>query len=214
MNVSDFDFDLPEELIALRPARPRDSARLLVVRGPGGVLEDRSIADLPQLLRAGDVLVANDTRVIRAALTGHRASREDGGPPISIDVNLNRRLAPHIWSAFARPGKRLKPGDTIVFAAGLAAAVLSKGDAGDVELGFNKQGEALDDAIESAGEIPLPPYIALKRPPDALDAADYQTTFARDAGSVAAPTAGLHFTPALLDAIAAAGIAARPSRCT
>jgi S-adenosylmethionine:tRNA ribosyltransferase-isomerase len=206
MNVSDFDFDLPEELIALRPARPRDSARLLVVRGPEGQLEDRSVADLPHLLRAGDVLVANDTRVIRAALTGHRASREENGPPITIDVNLNRRLAPHVWSAFARPGKRLKVGDTIVFAAGLAAIVLSKGEAGDIELGFNKQGDALDVAIEAAGEIPLPPYIALKRAPDALDADDYQTTFARDAGSVAAPTAGLHFTPALLDAIARAGI--------
>jgi len=206
MNVSDFDFDLPEELIALRPARPRDSARLLVVRGPEGKLEDRVITDLPHLLAAGDMLVANDTRVIRAALTGHRASREEGGPPIEIDVNLNRRLAPHSWSAFARPGKRLKPGDTIVFATGLAAIVISKDESGGVELGFSKSAAALDAAIDAAGEIPLPPYIALKRAPDAEDASDYQTLFARDGGSVAAPTAGLHFTPGLLDALTAAGV--------
>jgi S-adenosylmethionine:tRNA ribosyltransferase-isomerase len=204
MNVSDFDFDLPEELIALRPARPRDSARLLVVRGPEGKLEDRGIKDLPDLLRAGDILVVNDTRVLRAALLGHRASRADG-PDVEIEVNLNSRLSPIEWSAFARPGKRLKEGDTIRFGENLSARVVAKSEA-EVRLAFDREGAALDAAIEGAGAMPLPPYIASRRAPDAEDASDYQTVFARETGSVAAPTAGLHFTPALLDRLAAAGI--------
>jgi S-adenosylmethionine:tRNA ribosyltransferase-isomerase len=204
MNVSDFDFDLPEELIALRPARPRDSARLLVVRGPEGRLEDWGVRDLPELLRSGDVLVTNDTRVLRAALPGRRASRLEG-PDVEIEVNLNSRLSPSEWSAFARPGKRLKEGDVVRFGDSLAAKVASKSEA-EVRLAFDREGEALDAAIEAAGAMPLPPYIASKRPPDAADASDYQTMFAREAGSVAAPTAGLHFTPALLEQLAAAGI--------
>jgi S-adenosylmethionine:tRNA ribosyltransferase-isomerase len=204
MNVSDFDFDLPEELIALRPARPRDSARLLVVRGLEGRLEDRSVRDLPDLLRAGDILVANDTRVLRAALLGRRASRVDGRD-VEIEVNLNSRRSPSEWSAFARPGKRLKEGDTIRFGDSLSAKVVAKSDA-EVLLAFDQEGTALDAAIEAAGAIPLPPYIASKRAPDAADALDYQTMFARETGSVAAPTAGLHFTAALLDRLAAAGI--------
>ncbi len=204
MKLSDFDFDLPEELIALRPAVPRDSARLLVVRGPEGKLEDCTVRDLPQLLKSGDILVANDTRVLRAALAGRRASRAEG-PDVEIEVNLNSRISPFEWSAFARPGKRLKEGDTVAFASGLMAIVISKSDA-EVRLGFNRSGDALDAAIDAAGAMPIPPYIASKRAPDAQDASDYQTLFAREAGSVAAPTAGLHFTPGLLAALEAAGV--------
>lgn len=204
MNVSDFDFDLPEELIALRPARPRDSARLLVVRGPQGRLEDRGVRELPGLLRAGDLLVANDTRVLRAALLGRRASRAEG-PDVEIEVNLNSRLSSSEWSAFARPGKRLREGDTILFGEGLSAKVIGKSEA-EVQLAFDREGAALDAVIEATGAIPLPPYIASRRHADAADATDYQTMFARESGSVAAPTAGLHFTPALLESLAAAGI--------
>jgi S-adenosylmethionine:tRNA ribosyltransferase-isomerase len=204
MKLSDFDFDLPEELIALRPAVPRDSARLLVVRGREGNLEDRTVRDLPQLLKAGDILVANDTRVLRAALLGRRAARAEG-PDVEIEVNLNSRVSPFEWSAFARPGKRLKEGDTISFANGLMAIVISKSDA-EVRLGFNRSGATLDAAIDAAGDMPIPPYIASKRQADAQDASDYQTLFARETGSVAAPTAGLHFTPELIAALATAGI--------
>ena len=204
MKLSDFDFDLPEELIALRPANPRDSARLLVVRGREGKLEDRTVRDLPDLLKAGDILVANDTRVLRAALLGRRPARGEGGD-VEIEVNLNSRLSPFEWSAFARPGKRLKEGDTIAFSNGLMGIVISKSEA-EVRLGFNRAGDALDAAIDAAGDMPIPPYIASKRAPDAQDTSDYQTLFARETGSVAAPTAGLHFTPDLLSRIDAAGI--------
>ncbi|MDP3739347.1 MAG: tRNA preQ1(34) S-adenosylmethionine ribosyltransferase-isomerase QueA [Hyphomonadaceae bacterium] len=204
MVLSDFDFDLPEELIALRPASPRDSARLLVVRGTEGRLEDRTVRDLPHLLKRGDILVANDTRVLKAALSGRRTARADG-PDVEIEVNLNFRVSPGEWSAFARPGKRLKEGDTIQFNSGLEARVASKAEA-EVRLGFNRSGADLDAAIDLAGTTPLPPYIASKRAPDARDAGDYQTMFARETGSVAAPTAGLHFTPGLLEELAAAGI--------
>lgn len=202
MNVSDFDFELPEELIALRPARPRDAARLLVVRVDG--LEDRHVRDLPEILKANDILVVNDSRVIRAALSGTRAGRE-GGPDVAVEVNLNRRLSGDRWSAFARPGKRLKQGDRVVFAGSLEAIVAAKDEA-LVEFAFNRSGAELDAAIEAAGAMPLPPYIASKRAPDDEDASDYQTTFAREQGSVAAPTAGLHFTPELFEALEAKGV--------
>lgn len=204
MKLSDFDFDLPDELIALRPASPRDSARLLVVRGSEGKLEDRLVRDLPDLLDAGDVLVANDTRVIRAALAGQRAPR-DQGPPVDIEVNLNSRLSENRWSAFARPGKRLKLGDVISFRRGLSAQVTSKSDA-EIHLTFNRSGAELDAAFEAAGEMPIPPYIASKRAADEADAGDYQTMFADKSGSVAAPTAGLHFTPDLLNRLGAKGV--------
>ncbi len=204
MRLSDFDFELPEELIALRPAVPRDSARLLVVRGREGTLEDRAVRDLPELLKSGDILVANDTRVLRAALLGARASRADGRD-VEIEVNLNSRLASADWSAFARPGKRLREGDIITFAAGLEARVAAKSEA-EVRLSFNRAGHDLDAAIDAAGAMPIPPYIASRRAADEQDASDYQTLFAREAGSVAAPTAGLHFTPQLIDALAAAGV--------
>jgi len=204
MKVSDFDFELPEELIALRPAVPRDSARLLVVRGKEGRLEDRTVGELLRLLRRGDILVANDTRVLKAALLGKRAARGDGAD-VEIEVNLNARLSPSSWSAFARPGKRLREGDTIAFTAGVEARIGARSEA-EVQLSFNRSGADLDAAIESVGVMPLPPYIASKRLPDARDVSDYQTTFARETGSVAAPTAGLHFTPRLLEDLAEAGI--------
>ena len=206
MRVDDFDFYLPEELISLRPARPRDSARLLVVRGPQGALEDRLISDLPTLLRAGDILVANDTRVLKAALHGSRPAREAGGGDVPIEVNLNRQLGPGEWSAFARPGKRLRKGDDLRFGENLVGRVNHRGEGGEVVLAFNQSGAALAAAIDAVGSMPLPPYIASKRPPDDQDAEDYQTLFARDAGSVAAPTAGLHFTPRLLQSLKDAGV--------
>ncbi len=204
MKLSDFDFDLPEELIALRPASPRDSARLLVVRGPEGRIEDHHVSDLPALLGAGDMLVANNTRVLRAALEGVRPARE-GAADVPISINLNSRLSASEWSAFARPGKRLKAGDLVLLAHGLEARVVAKNDA-EVRLAFNRQGAELDAAIDAAGDMPIPPYIAAKRPVDQDDVTDYQTTFAREAGSVAAPTAGLHFTPDLLAALKRRGV--------
>lgn len=204
MKLSDFDFHLPEELIALRPAVPRDSARLLVVRGRDCTLEDRSVRDLPGLLKSGDILVANDTRVVRAALRGHRSARGEGAG-VEIEVNLNSRLSADTWSAFARPGKRLKEGDTIVFASGLTARVVTKSEA-EVHLAFNRSSADLDSAIEAAGNMPIPPYIASKRAADASDTSDYQTLFADKSGSVAAPTAGLHFTPDLLVRLSAVGV--------
>jgi S-adenosylmethionine:tRNA ribosyltransferase-isomerase len=214
LTLADFDFDLPEDRIALRPAAPRDSARLLVVRPDGG-LEDRTVTDLPGLLRAGDCLVFNDTRVIPARLFG---ARERDGQAVRVEATLHKRLAPDRWSAFMRPGKRLKPGDRIRFGeagdtacllSGLDATVEAKGDGGEVALAFDLAGPALDEAVRNLGLMPLPPYIAAKRAEDERDRADYQTVYAREDGSVAAPTAGLHFTPELLERLAARGVARR-----
>jgi S-adenosylmethionine:tRNA ribosyltransferase-isomerase len=211
MRLSDFDFDLPEDRIALRPASPRDSARLLVVR-PGGALEDRVVAELPDLLAPGDALVFNDTRVIPARLFGRRL-REEGA--VAVEATLHRRLDPARWTAFMRPGKRLKPGDRIRFGqesdaaclvAGLDATVEAKGEGGEVTLAFDLAGPALDEAVRGLGLMPLPPYIAARRAEDERDRSDYQTVYAREDGSVAAPTAGLHFTQALLDRLAERGI--------
>tara|TARA_R110002096_G_scaffold169002_4_gene340338 strand:+ start:430 stop:1482 length:1053 start_codon:yes stop_codon:yes gene_type:complete len=205
MRVSDFDFDLPEDRIALRPARPRDAARLLHVSGDG-TLGDHGVLDLPDLLQPGDVLVFNDTRVIPAALNGERPARaQGGGGPARIEVNLHKREGSDLWRAFARPGKRLRAGDVIHFK-GLSATVESKGEGGEVTLRFDQGGADLDAAIADCGVLPLPPYIAHKRTPDASDAEDYQTTFARVEGSVAAPTAGLHFTERLFAALDARGV--------
>jgi S-adenosylmethionine:tRNA ribosyltransferase-isomerase len=213
MKVDLFDFDLPDDNIALRPASPRDSARLLVVRPEHDpVLEDRIVRDLPSFLRAGDALVFNDTKVIPAQLEGVR-SRE-GAPDLAVSATLHMRVAPDRWKAFAKPGKRLKIGDRIRFghsgetcALGTLDAVLAeKGEGGEVTLHFDLSGPALDEAIMAVGHIPLPPYIAAKRPEDAQDATDYQTIYAREEGAVAAPTAGLHFTPDLFAALDAAGI--------
>jgi S-adenosylmethionine:tRNA ribosyltransferase-isomerase len=211
MRLSDFDFDLPEELIALRPAEPREAARLLLVR-PGEPLADRVVGDLPDLLQPGDALVFNDTRVIPARLNGVRL-RED--TVVRVEATLHRRLAPERWSAFMRPGKRLKEGDRVAFGSTsdtaceldrLDATIEAKHEGGEVELAFDLSGADLDRAIAVHGLMPLPPYIAAKRPEDERDRADYQTVYARADGSVAAPTAGLHFTPALLERLKARGV--------
>lgn len=205
MRVDEFDFELPEDRIALHQAVPRDSARLLHVRGAD--FEDRSMSDLPALLRAGDLLVLNDTRVIPAQLAGERPSRESGDA-VALDITLLKRLSDGggaRWRAFARPAKRLRPDDIIVFAEDFSAKV-ERRDEAEVILRFNVCGADFDRLIARKGKPPLPPYIARKRAVTASDAAAYQTVYASEDGSVAAPTAGLHFTPALFDRLKAAGI--------
>ncbi|MDQ0320391.1 S-adenosylmethionine:tRNA ribosyltransferase-isomerase [Pararhizobium capsulatum DSM 1112] len=214
MRVDLFDFNLPEENIALRPASPRDSARLLVVRpGEEPRLEDRGVLDLVSYLKPGDALVFNDTKVIPAQLEGIRRRGEDVATAVALTLHM--RIAADRWKAFARPARRLKPGDRISFGheggsacllAQLDATVTEKGDAGEVTLQFDLSGPSLDEAIASVGHIPLPPYIASKRPEDEKDRVDYQTVYAREDGAVAAPTAGLHFTDRLFEALDAAGI--------
>ncbi|MFA7414989.1 MAG: tRNA preQ1(34) S-adenosylmethionine ribosyltransferase-isomerase QueA [Rhizobium sp.] len=213
MRVDLFDFDLPEECIALRPASPRDSARMLVVRPDGEpVLEDRHVRELPSFLKPGDALVFNDTKVIPAQLEGRRL--RDGAPQTPVSATLHMRAGPERWKAFARPGKRIKIGDRIEFGHSgnacllgtLGAVVEEKGEAGEVTLRFDFSGPALDEAIATVGHIPLPPYIASKRDEDDKDRTDYQTMYAREEGAVAAPTAGLHFTPDLFARLDAAGI--------
>lgn len=202
MRVELFDFDLPEDRIALRPAEPRDAAKLLMVQ-PGGALADRKVHDLPDILHPGDALVFNDTKVIPAQLTGIR--RRDGGAA-QVDATLHMRVAPDRWLAFLRPAKRVATGDRIQFGHGgnacflgaLDATVLEKREAGEVLLGFDLSGPVLDEALHAVGHVPLPPYIASKRADDDRDRADYQTIYAREEGAVAAPTAGLHFTPELM----------------
>ena len=214
MRVDLFDFDLPEERIALRPPSPRDAGRLLVVR-PGHPLEDRAVRDLASLLSPGDALVFNDTRVIPARLNGIR--HRPGGAGLRTEVMLHLREAPDCWRAFARPAKRLAPGDRIRFgdegesgvcALGrLDATVVAKGEGGEIALRFDLSGPALDEAVAAHGALPLPPYIAGKRATDARDLTDYQTVYAREPGAVAAPTAGLHFSEGLLAELDAAGVA-------
>lgn len=204
-----FDFHLPDDLIALRPASPRDSARLLLVRPSG--LQDRAVRDLPAVLRPGDALVFNDTRVIPAALKGVRVR---GDLRANVSFNLIKRTGDNRWTALSRPAKKLDLGDLIEFGHGgsmclmgaLSARVADKAEAGEVELAFDLSGPDLDQAIDAVGTMPLPPYIAGKRAPDDSDRQAYQTMFARHEGAVAAPTAGLHFTPALMEALAQNGI--------
>ena len=206
MDLSEFQFDLPERLIALRPAEPQDSARLLVVHGDGR-LEDAGVRDLPHYLSAGDVMVFNDTRVLPAALKGVRPARDEIGQDVTCDVNLTERMDERTWRALARPGRRLKEGDTIVFADGFTGRITGRHEGGEIELQFSLAGGDLTAALEAHGAMPLPPYIARRRSADAQDRETYQTRFAgEDAASVAAPTAGLHFTPRLLAEIDAAGI--------
>lgn len=205
MDVSLFDFYLPDSSIALRPARPRDSAKLLVIGD--GVLKDHRVSDLPSQLRSGDILVLNETKVLPAALSAVRPARAyGGGGDVIIAINLHQRAAPQKWRAFVKPAKRLKDGDQLTFGGGLTATVFDKQNGGDVGLCFNRSGDALDAAIVQIGAPPLPPYIARQREPDADDIADYQTVYAEHTGSVAAPTAGLHFTPQLFAALAAKGV--------
>ncbi len=211
MRIEDFDFDLPPERIALRPASPRDAARLLVVRPPGDALEDRVVRDLPDLLRAGDTLVVNDTKVIPARLRGRRIGRETEP---KIEATLIRRLDGSRWRALVKPARKLAQGDVVrfgeegrvCFLGQLDATVEAKGEAGEVTLAFAFHGAVLDQAIAERGEVPLPPYIAARRAPDEQDNVDYQTMFAREEGAVAAPTAGLHFTDALMARLADRGI--------
>ncbi len=185
---------------------PQDAARLLVVHADGR-LEDACVRDLPDFLSAGDVMVFNDTRVLAAALKGVRPARDALGSDVSVDINLVRRQSESEWLALARPGKRLKPGDVIEISSDLSAEILEKRADGDLRLRFSQSGADLDMAIDANGAMPLPPYIARRRAADAKDRATYQTEFAGDdAQSVAAPTAGLHFTPRLLAEIQAAGI--------
>ena len=210
MRVDDFDFELPESAIALRPASPRDAARLLEI-WPDGTLSDRVVRDLPALLRPGDAMVFNDTRVIHARLAG---LRHRGEVTARIEATLHQRLDDHRWRAFARPAKRLKAGDRIAFgddngvcfAGHLNAGVEAVGEAGEVTLSFDISGPVLDETLQAAGVMPLPPYIASKRDADASDEIDYQTIYANAPGAVAAPTAGLHFTPELLEALEARGV--------
>ena len=211
MRVDLFDFDLPDERIALRPVHPRDAARLLVVE-PGGRLVDRHVRDLPDLLAPGDAVVVNDTKVIPAELRGERRR---GDLAIPAQVTLYHRNDPSCWRAFARPARRLAVGDRLRFgetsdkaclAAGLDATVEEKGEAGDVLLRFDLSGPILDESVAAIGHMPLPPYIAGRRAEDAADRRDYQTIFARAEGAVAAPTAGLHFTEGLFARLEAMGV--------
>lgn len=199
MRVDLFDFNLPQELIALRPVRPRDAARMLLVRG-NGPFEDRGVRDLPALLSPGDVLVFNDTRVIPAQLEGRRA-----GGDARIGATLHKREDLRRWIAFIRNAKRLKPGDQIVFGGGVTAIAEARHDDGSFTLLFEGD-EPVEVLLDRAGTMPLPPYIAGKRGVDAQDRKDYQTMFAERDGAVAAPTASLHFTPQLVEALDAAGI--------
>ena len=210
MRTDLFDFDLPRESIALRPASPRDSARLLVLR-THGALEDRLVSDLPELLEPSDQIVVNDTKVVAASLRGRRLGR--GSEPM-VEATLHRRIDGSRWLAFVRPARKLEVGDVVRFGAegrvcflGQLDATVEHKEGGEVTLAFAFHGPALDQAIAEQGDMPLPPYIASRRRPDAQDRDDYQTIFAREEGSVAAPTAGLHFTPQLVGRLRARGIA-------
>jgi S-adenosylmethionine:tRNA ribosyltransferase-isomerase len=196
MRVDEFDFELPNERIALRPARPRDEARLLVVDGEA--MSDRTVLDLPGLLRPGDVLVFNDTKVIPAQLEGTRGEAR-------IGATLHKREGPREWRAFLRNARRVRSGDLIEFESGVRASVVDKSGDGSALLHFHGQ-EPVEVLLERAGRMPLPPYIASKRPADAEDLSDYQTMFAREEGAVAAPTAALHFTERLIAALDARGL--------
>ena len=204
MKVDAFDFDLPAENIALHPVEPRDSARMLVVR-QGEPMADGHVRDLLTILRAGDVLVVNDTRVLPAELTG---SRIRGELRAGVSFNLHKRVDAHSWKAFARPAKKLEPGDRLELGddGSIIATVADKGDAGEVTLRFELGAAELDEIIKAHGAMPLPPYIGLKRGLEERDKSDYQTVYAQKDGAVAAPTAGLHFTPELLDELTALGV--------
>ena len=213
--TTDFDFDLPETQIAQHPVSPRDSARLLHVPRLPQVIADRNVRDLPGLLQPGDLMVFNDTKVIPAQLTGVRARPAQsvpggvGEPATKIEVTLHKRDGADQWRVFAKPGRRLKIGDEIIFAEGFSASVLDKTPEGELTLRFNAAGAELLAALHRHGEMPLPPYIRKLRAADAHDNDDYQTVYARAEGAVAAPTAGLHFTPDLLAALDARKIERR-----
>ena len=211
MRVDLFDFELPPGRIALEPARPREAARMLVVGADGG-LDDKRIADFPEFLQPGDALVVNDTRVIAARLDGIRTR---GAARAHIEATLIKRVDESRWRAFVRPAKKLAIGERIVFGEGgdsavcllgALAAVVEEKNEGEALLAFDFSGAALDDAVDARGQMPLPPYIAARRAPGQSDRADYQTLFAAETGAVAAPTAGLHFSPELVARIEARGV--------
>jgi S-adenosylmethionine:tRNA ribosyltransferase-isomerase len=203
MNLDDFDFQLPEELIALRPVRPRPASRLLVARNGG--IEDARVRDLGGFLRPGDMLVFNDTEVLPTRLEGMRKRQtRDGSGEAKIEVTLIRQDGPSVWTALARPARKLDAGDRVAFGA-LSAEVVSR-DGAEVVLGFDREGAGLEAAIRETGVMPLPPYIAQRRSADAQDMCDYQTVFARRPGAVAAPTASLHFDEDLLAGLARMGV--------
>lgn len=201
MRLSDFDFDLPEALIATRPANPRSAARLLLAHGDR--ISDAQVLDLPDILRPGDLLVLNNTRVIPGRLFGTRSRGE--GAVARIEITLLEPQAQGTWRALAKPLRKVKDGETVVFGQGLSAIVTRRGES-DLDLSFNASGDALDRALQAVGQMPLPPYIAAKRPADAQDNHDYQTVFARHSGAVAAPTASLHFDDDLLARLRARGV--------
>lgn len=206
MRVDLFDFELPDESIALRPAVPRDAAKLLVIKTDDEDLVDARVSDFVGLLKAGDAVVFNDTRVIPAQLEGIRIRGEN---ELKVQSTLHMRVAGNEWKAFIRPAKRIKQGDAIIFKSAdmqLNAEVVDKADAGEITLRFEQSGAKLDAAIAQTGRVPLPPYIASKRDEDEQDKTDYQTIYAKDDGAVAAPTAGLHFTPETFDALKAKGV--------
>jgi S-adenosylmethionine:tRNA ribosyltransferase-isomerase len=213
MRVDLFDFDLPDGSIALRPAEPRHDARMLVLPTGQDSLQDRHVRDLPRFLKPGDALVVNDALVIRARLHGYRSRL---GVRAQIEATLIEQRSPSCWQAMARPAKKLAIGDLLSFAPGpgssqsfvtpLEAEVEARGNNGEVTLSFDRSGPALEDAIQACGSLPLPPYIASRRPADFRDDSDYQTLFATNPGAVAAPTAGLHFTRELLRAVEAVGV--------
>lgn len=197
MKVDQFDFELPNELIAIRPAPSRDGARLLVVNGKS--LGDQKVTDLPDFINPGDLMIFNDTRVIPARLKGKRRDAK-------MELTLHMNMTGGVWKAFAKPAKKLKMDDVINFDGGLDALCIHKGDAGEVTIQFNKSDDELSDALKTAGVMPLPPYIASQRPVDARDEEDYQTIYSKNDGAVAAPTAGLHFTEKLQDALKKKGV--------
>lgn len=196
MKVDQFDFELPKELIAIRPAPSRDGARLLVVNG--NELKDSDVKGLPDFINAGDLMVFNDTRVIPARLKGKRRDA-------NMEITLHMNMTSGVWKAFAKPAKKLKLDDVINFDGGLDALVINKGDAGEVTIQFNKTDDELGEALKEAGVMPLPPYIASQRPIDERDEEDYQTIYSKNDGAVAAPTAGLHFTERLQNALSDKG---------
>lgn len=203
MRVDAFDFLLPPDRIALRPVSPRDAARLLVVDGRG-TLSHKLVRDLPDLLCPGDHVVLNDTKVISARLRGHRTGRGASSP--KVEVLLHKRSSPDTFFAFARPARKLAEGDELNFTGALTARVRQRGEGGELQLCFTLSGPELDEEIARQGEVPLPPYIAGRRAVDDQDRIDYQTVYARHDGSVAAPTAGLHFTPQLLERLRKSGV--------
>ncbi len=206
MRADDFDFELPQERIALRPVRPGDSARLLQVQPESSEFTDHQVKNLTSLLRKGDVLVFNNTKVIPARLSGVRIGRGETAP--KIEVTLHKRVTDTDWLAFAKPGKKIAEGDIIAFGADrkFQATVTSKGEAGEISLAFHVSENGFEADLAEVGYMPLPPYIASKRAPDASDLEDYQTMFAKEPGAVAAPTAGLHFTDRLIDELAGKGV--------